>query len=90
MNFETFNYKNAKMGCIIRWNLNNTNFSGVSVSSVNSRLSADIYYRPPNLREVYVPFTENIRNPTKGGQSSHSLWNEDRSSKLSEAIFMNW
>ena len=33
VNFETFNYKNAKMGCIIRWNLNNTNFSGVSVSS---------------------------------------------------------
>ena len=29
VNFETFNYKNAKMGCIIRWNLNNTNFSGV-------------------------------------------------------------
>ena len=28
-----FDYKNAKMGCIIRWNLNNTNFSGVSVSS---------------------------------------------------------
>ena len=33
VNLETFNYKNAKMGCIIRWNLNNTNFSGVSVSS---------------------------------------------------------
>ena len=64
-------------------------FLGVK-SSVNSRLSADIYYRPPNLREVYVPFTGNIRNPTKGGQSSHSLWNEDRSLKLSEAIFMNW
>ena len=29
-----------------------------------SRLSANIYYRPPNLREVYVPFTGNIRNPT--------------------------
>ena len=33
VNLETFNYKNPKMGCIIRWNLNNTNFSGVSVSS---------------------------------------------------------
>ncbi len=30
-NLEDFNYKNRKMGCVIRWNLNNTNFSGVSV-----------------------------------------------------------
>ena len=30
-NLENFNYKNRKMGCVIRWNLNNTSFSGVSV-----------------------------------------------------------
>ena len=58
-------------------------------NSVNCRLSADIHYRPPNLREVYVPFTGNIRNPTKRRPSSHSLWNEARSSKLSEAVFIN-
>ena len=29
---HNFNYKNMKMGCVIRWSLNNTNFSGVSVS----------------------------------------------------------
>ena len=31
VNFQNFTYKNRKMGCVIRWNLNNTNFSGVSV-----------------------------------------------------------
>jgi hypothetical protein len=30
-NLQDFNYKNRKMGCVIRWNLNNTSFSGVSV-----------------------------------------------------------
>ena len=30
---HNFTYKNRMMGCVIRWNLNNTNFSGVSVCS---------------------------------------------------------
>ena len=29
---EQFNYSNGVMGCVIRWNLQQTNFSGVSVS----------------------------------------------------------
>lgn len=29
---ENFNYTNEKMGCLIQWNLQQTNFSGVSVS----------------------------------------------------------
>ena len=29
---EDFTYNNSKMGCLIRWNLRQTNFSGVSVS----------------------------------------------------------
>ena len=29
---ENFTYKNEKMGCLIQWNLQRTNFSGVSVS----------------------------------------------------------
>ena len=29
---EKFNYTNEKMGCVIQWNLQQTNFSGVSVS----------------------------------------------------------
>ena len=29
---ENFNYNNEKMGCLIQWNLQKTNFSGVSVS----------------------------------------------------------
>ena len=30
---EQFNYSNGVMGCVMRWNLEQTNFSGVSVSS---------------------------------------------------------
>lgn len=30
---EEFSYSNEKMGCLIQWNLQQTNFSGVSVSS---------------------------------------------------------
>ena len=51
--------------------------------SINSRLSADIYYWPPNLREVYVPFIGNIRNHTKGGQVA-TVYGE-----LSEAVLVN-
>jgi len=29
---EQFNYSNGVMGCVIRWNLERSNFSGVSVS----------------------------------------------------------
>ena len=29
---ERFNYSNALMGCVMRWNIQQTNFSGVSVS----------------------------------------------------------
>ena len=29
---EQFNYSNGVMGCVMRWNLEQTNFSGVSVS----------------------------------------------------------
>jgi len=29
---EQFHYSNGVMGCVIRWNLQQTNFSGVSVS----------------------------------------------------------
>ena len=58
--------------------------------SVKPRLSADIYYRPPNLRVVYARSTENIRDTMKGGQSSHSLWTKTRTSKLTKAIFMDW
>ena len=35
---------------------------------IKSVIAETLDYRPPNLREVYVPFTENIRNPTKRGQ----------------------
>ena len=28
---ENFNYTNERMGCLINWNLRQTNFSGVSV-----------------------------------------------------------
>ena len=31
VNFDMFNHTNSRMGCVIQWNLNNTNFSGVSV-----------------------------------------------------------
>ena len=30
---ENFTYTNEMMGCLIRWNLQNTNFSGLTVSS---------------------------------------------------------
>ena len=29
---EEFSYSNEKMGCIMQWNLQRTNFSGISVS----------------------------------------------------------
>ena len=32
VSLENFDHTNKRMGCVIRWNLNNTNFSGVSVS----------------------------------------------------------
>ena len=32
MSLEHFDHTNKRMGCVIRWNLNNTNFMGVSVS----------------------------------------------------------
>ena len=30
---EQFNYTNEKIGCLVQWNLQQTNFNGVSVSS---------------------------------------------------------
>ena len=33
---EHFNYTNEKIGCVIQWNLQRTNFSGVSVSVLNT------------------------------------------------------
>ena len=38
MSLEDFTYDNEPMGCVIRWNLQRTNFIGVSVGywSVNS------------------------------------------------------
>ena len=45
--FETFNHKNRKMGCIIRWNLNKTNFTGVTVSTCTYTVTinyVNIYY----------------------------------------------
>ena len=35
---ENFTYANEMMGCLIQWNLQNSNFSGLTVSSIN------IYY----------------------------------------------
>ena len=32
VNLSDFDHTNKQMGCVIRWNLDNTNFSGVSVS----------------------------------------------------------
>ena len=32
VSLEDFNHTNMRMGCLIRWNLKNTNFLGVSVS----------------------------------------------------------
>ena len=32
---EEFSYNNEKMGCLIQWNLQQTNFSGVSVSIIS-------------------------------------------------------
>ena len=32
---EEFSYDNEKMGCLIQWNLQQTNFSGVSVSVIS-------------------------------------------------------
>ena len=32
---EEFSYDNEKMGCLIQWNLQQTNFSGVSVSIIS-------------------------------------------------------
>lgn len=32
---EEFSYDNEKMGCLIQWNLQQTNFSGVSVSTLS-------------------------------------------------------
>ena len=33
---EEFSYDNEKMGCLIQWNIQQTNFSGVSVSVISS------------------------------------------------------
>ena len=33
---EHFNYTNEKIGCVIQWNLQRTNFNGVSVSVLNT------------------------------------------------------
>ena len=33
VNLTDFDHTNKRMGCVIRWNLNNTNFLGVSVSN---------------------------------------------------------
>ena len=32
VSFENFNHSNMRMACLIQWNLENTNFLGVSVS----------------------------------------------------------
>lgn len=32
VNLEDFDHRNKLMGCLIQWNLQNTNFNGVSVS----------------------------------------------------------
>ena len=29
---ENFKYRNMKVGCLIQWNIQNTNFTGLSVS----------------------------------------------------------
>ena len=34
---ENFTYSNEKMGCLIQWNLQQTNFSGVSVGDQRSK-----------------------------------------------------
>ena len=39
VNFENFTHTNSRMRCVIQWNLNNTNFSGVSVCLTYSLLS---------------------------------------------------
>ena len=51
-NLERFNHKYGKMGCIIGWNLNNTNFSGVSVST-SSNTYASIAMQDYNVGPVY-------------------------------------
>lgn len=35
VSLEQFSYRNEKMGCLIQWNLQRTNFSGVSVSGLS-------------------------------------------------------
>ena len=32
---ENFDYSNKKIGCLIQWNIQKTNFSGLTVSYIN-------------------------------------------------------
>ena len=34
VSLHEFNYTNGLMGCVIRWNLQQTNFDGINASSV--------------------------------------------------------
>ena len=46
VSLENFTYSNQLMGCIIRWNLERTDFVGISVSSINLcllRMRSEVY-----------------------------------------------
>ena len=58
--------------------------------SVKPRISADIYYRLPNLRAVYVHFTGSIRNFMKGGRKDTVYGWRLALYKLSKASFKDW
>ena len=79
--YQNYAQASAITGIIINMLVGRAAF--LTRNSVNSRLSAAQF--TGSLRSFYGKYTEsNERRP-----NSHSLWNEARSSKLSEAIFMN-
>ena len=67
---EQFNYSNEKMGCLIQWNIQQTNISGVSVRKDYQIMVADYYFSCHRglfslmlmVREYRMSYTSNNTN----------------------------
>ena len=52
VSLDAFNHTNVRMGCLMRWNLQNTNFSGVSVSPFIPKCHAIPWYNAEGLDKL--------------------------------------
>ena len=58
---EEFSYSNEKMGCLMQWNLQQTNFSGVSVSAHIYGMPATILWPLVTPTIILLNFVANMK-----------------------------